>query len=198
MSHRRVRHAAAAASIAAVVFSLVACAPEPEAGPTVTPRVTATSTPTPIATRSPGATPAAQVQLPIDCRAILSEDVLAELDGVPLNDPAYGDEVGVQADGSLVCLWGSPETDTGRLTTTISVISRGPALDLLNQLADEEGFTCYTPDRGTRCEKTWEDENYPVTDGRTVFWRDDVMIDTAYIGLAPSGYTAAIVESVFG
>ena len=97
-----------------------------------------------------------------------------------------------------MCLWGSPETDTGRLTTTISVISRGPALDLLNQLADEEGFTCYTPDRGTRCEKTWEDETYPVTDGRTVFWRDDIMIDTAYIGLAPSGYTAAIVESVFG
>ena len=31
-----------------------------------------------------------------------------ELEGVPLNDPAYGDEVGVQADGSLVCLWGCP------------------------------------------------------------------------------------------
>ena len=104
----------------------------PKRGRSRAPSATATQTPTPIATRSPGATPAAQVQLPTDCRAILSDDVLAELDGVTLNDASYGDEVGVQADGSLVCLWGSPETDTGRLTTTISVISRGPALDLLN------------------------------------------------------------------
>ena len=51
-------------------------------------------------------------------------------------------------------------------------MNRGPALDLLNQLTDDEGFTCFTPDEGTRCEKTWQNEQYPVTDGRTLFWRD--------------------------
>ena len=100
----------------------------------------------------------------------------------------------MQDDGTLVCIWGDPAADTTRLTTTIQVMSRGPALELLNGLADEHGFTCYTPDGGTRCEKTWQNADYPVTDGRTVFWRDDILIDTTFSNLAPSGYTAAIVE----
>ena len=37
-----------------------------------------------------------------------------------------------------------------------------------------------------------------MTDGRTLFWRDDILIDTQYSNLAPSGYTAAIVENIFG
>ena len=81
--------------------------------------------------------------------------------------------------------------------TTISYVSRGPVLELLNQLADAEGFTCYTPDGGTRCEKTWQNETYPVTDGRTLFWRDDILIDTWFSNLAPAGYTEAIVASIF-
>ena len=93
---------------------------------------------------------------------------------------------------------GDPAADTTRLRTTIAAMSRGPALDLMNKLADENAFTCYTPDGGTRCEATWQDEVYPVTDGRTVFWRDDILIDTTFSNLAPSGYTAAIVERVFG
>ena len=31
---------------------------------------------------------------------------------------------------------------------------------MLNGLADDEGYTCYTPDGGTRCEKTWQNEPY--------------------------------------
>ncbi|MBN9187947.1 MAG: hypothetical protein J0I62_05500, partial [Microbacterium sp.] len=61
----------------------------------------------------------------------------------------------------------------------------------------KQGFTCYTPDGGTRCEKTWKDATYPITDGRTVFWRADVLIDTTYSNLSPSGYTASIVAHVF-
>ena len=76
-------------------------------------------------------------------------------------------------------------------------MNRGPALDLLNGLAAEEGFTCYTPDGGTRCEKTWESEQYPVTNGRTLFWRDDLLIDTSYSNLAPSGYTSSIVSAIW-
>lgn len=141
---------------------------------------------------SPETTPAA---LPDDCREILSADVLAQLRDVPLNDPAFG-ESGV-LDGSLVCVWGDPQADTTSLTTKIQRMSRGPALELMNRLADEEDFTCYTPAGGTRCEKTWDNKMYPVTDGRTLFWRQDVLIDTRYSNLAPEGYTDSIVAALF-
>ncbi|MFB7894095.1 hypothetical protein ACFC1I_17980 [Microbacterium sp. NPDC056044] len=162
-----------------------------------------TFTPTPssstsgAATPTPTPSPTARAEIPDDCRAILTADVLAQLEGVPLNDPAFGAS-GSQPDGSLVCVWRDPASDTTGLVTTISYMSRGPALDMLNKLVTDEGYTCYTPDGGTRCEKTWPNETYPVTDGRTLFWRDDILIDTKYSNLAPSGYTAAVVSSIFG
>lgn len=127
---------------------------------------------------------------------MLSESVLAELDGIPLNDPAMVPEES-SSDGSLLCVWGDPAADTTVLITEISRINRGPALDMLNALVEDEGFSCFTPDNGTRCEKTWENETYPVTDGRTLFWREDVLIDTSYSNLAPSGYTSSIIEHLF-
>ena len=113
-----------------------------------------------------------------------------------LNDPAFGSS-GPQPGGGLICVWRDPASDTTGLITTITYMSRGPALDMLNQLVAEEGYACYTPVGGTRCEKTWQNETYPVTDGRTLFWRDDILIDTVYSNLAPSGYTDAVVASIF-
>jgi hypothetical protein len=197
MSHRRVRAAALTASLILALSALAACAPEPAPTPSTTPRATPTHTPTPIATRTPGATPTAQTQIPSDCREILTDAVLAQLGDTPLNDPAFGPS-GKQDDGSLLCIWADPRADTTHLTTTFTRVARGPALEQLNALADDEGFTCYTPDGGTRCEKTWQNEEYPVVDGRTVFWRDGILIDTEFSNLAPSGYTSAIVEHVFG
>ena len=195
MSHARLLRACAAASLALALLTLAACAPEPGDGPSSSPR-TATKTPTATATPTPTASPGANAEVPTDCRAILSDAVLADLGETPLNDPAFGPS-GVQDDGSLVCIWADPGADTTHLTTTITAINRGPALILLNQLADTDGFTCYTPDTGTRCEKTWQNTQYPVTDGRTLYWRDDILIDTQYSNLAPSGYTSAIIENVF-
>lgn len=163
----------------------------PEPAPAETGTGTETPGPAPVTTR-----PADAVALPTDCRAILSDGVLAQLDGVPLNDEAFGDS-GVLADGSLRCIWGDPAADTTSLVTEITAMRRGPALDMLNELADDEGFLCYSPDEGTRCEKTWANESYPVTDGRTLYWRDDILIDTRYSNLAPSGYTTSIVKSIF-
>ncbi|MGN8027870.1 hypothetical protein [Microbacterium sp. 22242] len=145
-------------------------------------------------TPSPTPTSAA---LPADCRAILSAEVLAQLGSTPLNAPSFGPS-GVQKDGSLICIWADPKADTSNVTTTISRKYRGEALDLLNGLVKTGGYTCYTPDKGTRCEKEWPDPKYPVTDGRTLFWRDDVLIDTRYSNLAPNGYTSSIVAHVFG
>ncbi|MCK2035856.1 hypothetical protein KZC51_06870 [Microbacterium sp. SSW1-49] len=191
---------AGAAAALAVIALLAACAPrtaddstEPSSSPTTS------ETDDPDATESPSPSPTptiAPIALPTDCRAILSSDVLAQLEGVPLNDAAFGPS-GVGSDGTLTCIWGDPGADTTGLTTTISKMNRGPALDMLNALADDEGFSCFTPDGGTRCEKTWQNEQYPVTDGRTLFWRQDVLIDTRYSNLAPAGYTSAIVASLF-
>ena len=122
--------------------------------------------------------------------------MLAQLDGIPLNDAAFGPS-GVDDDGALTCIWADPKADTTRLITTISLMNRGPALDMLNALVADEGFTCFTPDGGTRCEKTWPNTQYPVTDGRTLFWRDDVLIDSEYSTLAPEGYTSSIVAHLF-
>jgi hypothetical protein len=187
---------AASVGLIALLTACGAASPETDAG-------TGKGTPTPESSasvevtdgRSPSPTPSA-IALPTDCRAILSDDVLAQLDGVPLNDAAFGPS-GVGEDGTLTCNWADPGADTTRLTTTISTMNRGPALDMLNALADEEGFACFTPDGGTRCEKTWANEQYPVTDGRTLFWRDDILIDTRYSNLAPDGYTSSIVEHIY-
>jgi hypothetical protein len=193
------RTAAVAASVLLAAALLSACAGTGHAAPASSDPVTAspTSTQSPEVTPTPTPTAAAAIALPTDCRALLSAAVLAQLADTPLNDPAFGPS-GVQPDGSLVCIWGDPGADTTGLTTTIARMNRGPALDMLNVLATTEGFSCYLPDEGTRCEKTWQNDTYPVTDGRTLYWRQDVLIDTRYSNLAPTGYTASIVATLFG
>lgn len=191
--------AAAFAAVLAVSAALVltACAPEQGTDPaptTSSPVESPTSDAAPIPTITPTVAPAS---LPTDCRAIITPDVQSQLGSTPLNDPAMGPS-GVQSDGSLVCIWRDPAADTTGLVTRISRMDRGPALDMLNDLVNTQGFSCYTPDAGTRCEKTWINDTYPVNDGRTLFWRDDVLIDTQYSNLAPTGYTASIIAAIFG
>ncbi|MBQ9918803.1 MAG: hypothetical protein IJO71_16605 [Microbacterium sp.] len=179
-------------------LALSACAPEQgtaEPAPTAaSPSASGTPGGTPIPTITPTVAPAA---IPRDCRAILTPDVLSQLGSIPLNDPAVGPS-GVQSDGSLICIWRDPGADTTGLMTTITRMDRGPALDMLNDLVNTQGFSCYTPDDGTRCEKTWINTIYAVNDGRTLFWRDDVLIDTQYSNLAPTGYTASIISAIYG
>lgn len=193
-------HRASVVAVALLISTALAGCTGSPSGDASTPATSgASERPSPSASESPKptATPTSKpVAIPEDCRAILSDDVLAQLEDVPLNDPAVG-PTGIQPGGSLLCIWRDPRADTTALITTISHMNRGPALGMLNVLADDEGFTCFTPDEGTRCEKTWENEVYPVTDGRTLFWRDGVMIDTSYSNLAPSGYTSSIVASLF-
>ena len=183
-----------------LVLALTGCtggdAPAPSAPPAATPSDPSEPAQSPRPEDNASSTPAPVVQIPDDCRGILSDDVLAQLDGIPLNDPAFG-ESGLLTDGSLFCVWGDPAADTTGLTTEISAMQRGSALDLLNGLVDDEGFSCYDVDHGTRCEKTWANEVYPVTDGRTLFWRQDILLDTRYSNLAPRGYTSSIVAHVF-
>lgn len=187
-----------AAAALLLLVALTACTPQ-TGGASASPSPAGSETADPEQTGSPSPSPtpiSAPVALPTDCRAILSDAVLAELGETPLNDAAFGPS-GVGSDGTLTCIWADPGADTTGLTTTISRMNRGPALDMLNALANDEGFSCFTPDGGTRCEKTWPNAQYPVTDSRTLFWREDVLIDTRYSNLAPSGYTSSIVEHLF-
>jgi hypothetical protein len=195
MPRRPLRPAVLTVLVGAVLLAVTACAPAAEdAAPDASTSVSTSPTPSNIPTFSRAPT---QVRIPADCKAMLSADVLAQLGAVPLNDPTLGPS-GVQADGSLICIWRDPGADTTGLTTTVSRMNRGPALDMLNDLVATQGFSCYTPDAGTRCEKTWINDTYPVNDGRTLYWRDDVLIDTQYSNLAPTGYTASIIASIFG
>lgn len=187
-----------AAAALLLLVALTACTPQ-TGGASASPSPAGSETADPEQTGAPSPSPtpiSAPVALPTDCRAILSDAVLAELGETPLNDAAFGPS-GVGSDGTLTCIWADPGADTTGLTTTISRMNRGPALDMLNALANDEGFSCFTPDGGTRCEKTWPNAQYPVTDGRTLFWREDVLIDTRYSNLAQSGYTSSIVEHLF-
>jgi len=197
---RPARSLLALAALAVVLSTATACATGGGGSQGGTPSPIESQTPdetgSASATPTPTATPEVLVEIPTDCAEMLSEDVLAQLAGTPLNDPAFG-ESGPQPDGSLICIWADPAADTTGLTTEITRMNSGPALDMLNGLAADEGFNCYSPDEGTRCEKEFPNPQYPVTDGRTLYFRDDVLIDTRYSNLAPTGYTQSIVDHIW-
>jgi len=204
MLTRALPRAALTALVIVGITTITACAPEPGTAASGTPSTATSSIPVPETTSTPSAQPAAPVAtgpvvsttvLPKDCRGILTPAVLAQLEGVPLNDPAFG-AAGVLPDGSLRCVWGDPGADTTKLTTTIAYGPENETIEFLNSLT-ADGYTCYRPDDGVRCEKTWQNATYPVTDGRTLYFRDNVLVDTQYSQLAPAGYTAAVVASVW-
>lgn len=160
------------------------------AASSATPATQATIAPFPIGA-STSTTPL-PADLPQGCRDILTGSVLAQLEGVPLNAEGMGG--GIRPDSSRVCVWGEPGAVATRLVTVIGYSPEREARDALYELGNE-GYTCYEPDGGIRCEKTSEHPTLPgVTEGRTLFYRDGVIVDTQYTNLAPKGYTAAIID----
>lgn len=160
------------------------------AASSATPAPQATIAPFPIGA-STSTTPL-PADLPQGCRGILTGSVLAQLEDVPLNAEGMGG--GIRPDSSRVCVWGEPGAVATRLVTVIGYSPEREARDALYELGNE-GYTCYEPDGGIRCEKTWEHPTLPgVTEGRTLFYRDGVIVDTQYTNLAPKGYTAAIID----
>lgn len=204
----RLRALAVLGSSALAAMLVAGCAGTPDPGPT--PGAEATDTPTEAApSPSPSAsdglaafpigqsvsTTALPGELPKGCRSVLDDAVLAQLEGVPLN--AEGSGGGIRADSARVCVWGDPEAAATRLTTIMGYSPEREARDALYELGTQEGFTCWEPDDGIRCEKTWEHPSLPVEQGRTLFYRDGVIIDTQYSNLAPAGYTDAIIRSLW-
>ncbi len=193
------RSAAAAVALAAMVV-LAGCVAEPAPDPTGS---TSSAPASPAPTTSPAGPallgfpfgPAASTTpLPNDCREILTDSVLAELDGVPLNAPGMGG--GIRPDSTRVCAWGEPGAAATWLVTLIGFSPYRAASDALYELG-RDGYTCYEPGGGIRCERTWEHETLPVTQGRTLYYRDGIIVDTQYSNLAPAGYTTAIIDALW-
>jgi hypothetical protein len=195
----RTRAIVAALAVAAVA-GLAGCTP-----PSGQPAASESAAPTPTVSETPAAT-APELQdfpfgpsvsttpLPDDCRAILTGSVLTELDGVPLNAPGMGG--GIRPDSTRVCAWGEPGAAGTWLVTLIGFSPYRAATDALYELG-RDGYTCYEPDGGVRCERTWEHETLPVTQGRTLYYRDGIIVDTQYSNLAPAGYTASIIDALW-
>lgn len=200
-SVRRPRGARAAilgGLVAMAALAVTACTAAPAPAPSTSspaPTPDASSTPTgPVLADFPFGPSTSTTPLPDDCRAILTDSVLAELDGVPLNAPGMGG--GIRPDSSRVCAWGEPGAAATWLVTVIGFSPYREATDALFALG-KEGYTCYEPDGGIRCERTWEHDTLPVTQGRTLYYRDGIIVDTQYSNLAPAGYTSAIIAALW-
>lgn len=185
----------------AAVLVLAGCAGTPAPDATTTgadtapsPRPTPSVSITPFPLGQASSTTALPADLPQGCRDLLDDAVLAQLEGVPLNAEGMGG--GIRSDSSRVCVWGEPGAATTRLVTVIGYSPDREARDALFALG-ADGFTCYEPQGGIRCEKTWQDPNLPVENGRTLFYRDGVIVDTQYSNLAPTGYTNAIIDALW-
>lgn len=176
-----------------------ACAPEaaptssqsPSAAVTVSPSTAAAA---PELLPFPTGPSTSTTALPNDCKAILTASVLTALDGVPLNATGMGG--GIRPDSSRVCVWGEPGSIGTWLATVIGYSPDREARDALYALGNE-GYTCYEPKGGVRCEKTWQHPSLPVEQGRTLFYRDGVIVDTQYSNLAPKGYTDAVITALW-
>lgn len=199
MRSRRARALTAALLTAALASTLAACAPEPDSlrpSPTDGASMTPTPTATPVAIADfPFGPSTSTTPLPADCESVLTPDILSTLDGIPLNAPGMGG--GIRPDSSRVCVWADPGASRTSLVTVVGYSPERDARDALYLLGVDDGYLCYEPDDGLRCERTWEDD-LGLPQGRTVYWRDGVAIDTQYSNLAPQGYTAAIVEAIWG
>lgn len=171
---------------------------EPTASSDASASAAATPTPGPSLAPFPmgpsTSTTALPADLPQGCRDLLDADVLAQLDGVPLNAEGMGG--GIRSDSSRVCVWGEPGAAATWLVTVIGYSPDREARDALYELGNE-GYTCYEPRGGIRCESTWENGTLPLQQGRTLFYRDGVIVDTQFSNLAPAGYTDSVIDALW-
>lgn len=186
------------AALAATALLLTACAGTPEivtsssAPPAPAPSASAPSGPELLP--FPTGPSQSSTALPGDCDDLLDARIRDELEGVPLNAPGMGG--GLRPDSSRVCVWGEPGAAGTWLAVVVGYAPLREAHDALYELGND-GYTCYEPQGGIRCERTWDHPTLPVEQGRTLFYRDGVIIDTQYSNLAPSGFTDTVIRTLW-
>lgn len=188
---------AAACAVVLLVALGLALNPTPEASPRAEP------TTSPTATVPPSPEPSI---IPASCADIYTTDWASQLAPYVLNpdwaaaekNVGTGDVALKQLLGPntrLTCQWGqeSGAGDTGLVTTLAQIDSTTDSLvrSRLNTL----GWTCYDSSGGVRCVTEGTDANGSW--GESHFLRDGVWIATRWSNLAPDGYTADIVLTIW-
>lgn len=163
------------------------------------------------ASPSPSAAPAS---IPADCENVVEKDVYAAtFADVPLNDPGFGEGLGVleptepaaeatpeeilEAATELFCVWGDSQADITQLTASFGHVDRSVAQQYLGTLS-AAGYTCGEMLGGLRCQRIQQNEQYPVEEGETVFLRDDVYIRIYQANFPTNNLLGSIVEKVWG
>ncbi|MGC5169440.1 hypothetical protein ACPW96_05715 [Micromonospora sp. DT81.3] len=208
------RRAAWLTASVALIAVLAACAPQtppattPSESPSSTPRPTATGSaapsesPTPVATEDPGSS----IDLPAACEDIYSEELLATIADMPLNDPGVtllstemtaGLEI-LETAPTIRCSWGLP-SDFG-LATNVTIVDAAQTQSLEQSMRDT-GMECADYEQGTLCrietEHLGEDDVVAKT-GETHYLRGNGWVSTHWINFAPEGYTEDIVATLWG
>lgn len=194
---------------AMIAVLLVGCVPEPaDEGASSTASSSPASTPSGGA-MTPSPAPSASAQaLPADCESLYSAEMRAtlEADIPPLNDP--GIEMlsttnatlleTLQAVPSLRCTWGPP-SERG-MTTTVAVLDadqRSAVLDAMNAA----GYGCESAGEATICRTEQRGvslDDVPYTRGETHALQDGFWVATAWLNVAPEGYTEDILAQLRG
>lgn len=201
-----IRSAVLTAAVAATLaVGLSACVPEPASTPAPS-GSTASASPSATASETPSETPVAA--LPADCAGAYSEDMRATLveQGLPLNDPGvtmYSTENAtllelLETVPTLRCTWGVP-SEVG-VATNISLVDEEQSAAVLDALT-ADGFGCEDGDGVTICRieqrgVTLDDNEFAR--GETHALRGDYWVATAWLNIAPEGYTEDILATLGG
>jgi hypothetical protein len=201
----------------AVGLALTGCAQDGAAVADRTPSATdaaATSAPAapadPTDTATPAPTPtstaAAEGSVPSSCSDLITagkwDDSFA---AAPLNDPSVvGDPITIpkggftdalQPDGKrLYCVWKDPRTDISYLSIQVDAVDAAAAPGVLDALS---GYDCVDADQGRSCQKTSQDQQYPVTDGDTYFTGGGIGIRIQQANIPTDGLLDDVVAHVF-
>lgn len=189
-----------ASTIAVVLLVIIGVLTSPT-GLVAAPRPTPTFSPA--ATVPPSPEPSI---IPSSCEQIYTRDWQEELAPIALN-PAWTDKTAavgtadvalkqlLTPDTMLTCQWGkeSGPSTVGIVTSLAQIDSETDSLvkSRLNAL----GWTCYDSSGGVRCITEGTDTNGAW--GESHFIRDGVWIATRWSNLAPDGYTADIVSTLW-
>lgn len=195
----------AAVAAATLAVGLSACAPEPASTPAPS-GSTAPASPSASTSGTPSATPAAA--LPADCAGAYSADMRTTLEeqGLPLNDPGvtmYSTDNATILElldtvPTLRCTWGVP-SEVG-VATNISLVDAQQSAAVSDALA-ADGFACENEDEATICRLeqrgvTLDDNEYAR--GETHALKGGLWVATAWLNVAPEGYTEDILATVGG
>ncbi|HLP23402.1 MAG TPA: hypothetical protein VK139_05110 [Microbacteriaceae bacterium] len=189
-----------AAAVAVVAITAVGVALTERPAPIAArPQPSATETATPVPTPEPSIIPAS-------CDGIYTRDWAKELAPFVLNpdwtktDGGIGTnartlEVLLAPNVRLTCHWGK-ETgggDSGIITSVAQLDDAGVAE--VKARINELNWTCFDVSGGVRCITEESDPN--GTWGESHFLRDGVWVATRWVNLAPDGYTADIISSIW-